>query len=99
MKKFTTSQHTAAAGPSQQRRPTKTTAPAGSHSIRPAVLVTVTASPVTGSAERMTASALTIAGMPSASTAHIDHTTAPPAMLTRWAVGTAENGYAAWMRP
>ena len=30
--------------------------------------------------------------MPSASTAHIDHTVGPPSMVTACAVGTAEEG-------
>lgn len=56
-------------------------------------------SPVTGSAEVITASVASMPGMLSASTAYTDHTSTPLASWTRWAVGTAGNGYAARMRP
>lgn len=49
-------------------------------------------SPVTGSAEVITASVPSMSGMPSASTAHIDHTSMPLASRTRWLVGAAEKG-------
>ena len=54
--------------------------------------VTVTGSPVSGSAEVMTTSRPSMAGMPSASIAHIDHAAAPPAIWTRCGVWVAENG-------
>lgn len=69
-----------------------TTALAGLQPVASPVVVRVTGSPVTGSVEEITTSRPSIGGMPSASIAHIDHTSAPALILTRWRVGAAEKG-------
>ena len=100
VKKLRASQQTVAAGPEQLRLPRYTTVPPGCQTVvRSGPAVTVTASPVTGSSEVMTTSRASMAGMPSASIAHIDHTSAPPAIRTRCGVCVAENGYAARIFP
>lgn len=78
-------------GPPPGRCPTNTIALSGSQVVTFSWVVTVTGEPVTGSVEEITTSASSIAGMPSASIAHIAHTSAPLAIRTR-RVGVVENG-------
>src|SRR5258708_11531094 len=93
VKKLRAPQLTVAAGPGQLRLPRNTTALRGSQTVlRPGPAVTVTVAPVTGSAEGMTTSPPSLAGMASASIAHIDHASAPPLIRTRGGGWGAEDG-------